>query len=140
MDDHEFIKKALLDGFSIKLVNGKLQLSKYNKQIPLNHGTSYRDFLKHFNETSQDPFFKPGSNNDLYPGPVGMHPKGMITSPEDFDREYEIDKDLDIDVPPFARYDPILPEDRRKKDKKKRSGDPNPDHLRKPGNGDDYFL
>lgn len=141
MDDHEFLKRALRDGFTIRLEGGRLVLTKDSKEMYKKEGADYADFLRYFEESSQDHFTKSRSNNDLYPGPLSNHPKGMIMRPEDFDRDYEtvIDNDVDINVPPLARYDPILPGDKRKNDKKKRSGDPDPDHLRKPGNGD-YFM
>jgi hypothetical protein len=125
-------------------------VSKNSKKLEIEETSlmDYSAFLETFNALHENGNFGGEGrfdvgHDDLYPN-IGMkphdfkqrdhRPRGMLAGEDDpifGERQIRRESSTDSDVPPMARYDPYLPT----KNKKKGKG-PDPDHFKKPGDGD----
>ncbi|EJW04815.1 hypothetical protein EDEG_00985 [Edhazardia aedis USNM 41457] len=165
MKFEEFIKLIERNGFTYEKRDNRHLVSKKNivKEINLSKDIDYDDFIKNFdlnatkssvltNNDRHDAKLYNIGHDDLLPSTKlqsdDFEPSGMLVGPNHplFDpRNNNYDETHDeefITPPPMAKFDPIFPEpDRRSaRSKKKRSNNPDPDHLKKPGNNNGFFM
>ncbi|KAG0442330.1 hypothetical protein DMUE_0350 [Dictyocoela muelleri] len=123
--DQNITEESIMNYFKVAK-NEKYKTSD-SSNIPVNK------FQKDDSEISSGFFYGLDGNKHFF----NQKPSGMIPGPDDpiFKIKNTTESDSEeFDVPPGARFDPILPT----KNKKKSKG-PDPDHFRKPGSNGDLF-